>query len=387
MRVVSLVPSVTETLLAWDVTPIAVTRFCEHPELPHVGGTKDPDIEQIATMAPDLVVVNDEENRREDFDALEARGLRVHVVRVESTPCARRAWQMQALALLVERTYEPEPLPSPVSIQTRAFIPIWRRPWMTMNGDTYGSSVLAHLGVANVFDSTRRALSEVTLGAVPEVRRRARAVRSPTRSARVTPTSSARSRRSRSSTARTSSGGACARRVRSSGWDCCSLLGDCRSADRTHDPARVAHRPTFGQGDDAATEARPGQAGTEHSVQRPQVVDATVECRRRHLVVVAQARVAVVHHAPGIANARPRIALGEPIHSLVLGDHVTGARAHVRVGDLPDRLDLRVAQRADELLRLSARSAPGPRTPTWQESVLARSRPRRSRCPRAEVSE
>ena len=162
MRVVSLVPSVTETLLAWDVVPIAVTRFCEHPELPHVGGTKDPDIEQIASMAPDLVVVNDEENRKDDFDALEARGLRV-------TTVAHVAPEMHALALLVERTYEPEPLPSPVSIQTRAFIPIWRRPWMTMNGDTYGSSVLAHLGVANVFDSASERYPEVVLDAVPEV--------------------------------------------------------------------------------------------------------------------------------------------------------------------------------------------------------------------------
>ncbi len=167
MRVVSLVPSVTETLLAWDVVPIAVTRFCEHPELPHVGGTKDPDIQQIASLVPDLVVVNDEENRKEDFDALEAHGLRVHVVRV--TTVAHVAREMQALAALVERTYEPVPLPSPLSIRTRAFIPIWRRPWMTMNGDTYGSSVLAHLGVANVFDSEGERYPEVGLDAVPHV--------------------------------------------------------------------------------------------------------------------------------------------------------------------------------------------------------------------------
>ena len=167
MRVVSLVPSVTETLLAWDVVPIAVTRFCEHPELLHVGGTKDPDIEQIASLAPDLVVMNDEENRREDFDELEARGLRVHVVRVAAVEHVGP--EMQALALLVERTYEPEPLPSPVPIHTRAFIPIWRRPWMTMSGDTYGSSVLAHLGVANVFDNAHERYPEVTLDAVPQV--------------------------------------------------------------------------------------------------------------------------------------------------------------------------------------------------------------------------
>ena len=47
MRVVSLVPSVTETLLAWGVDVVACTRFCEKPQLRHVGGTKDPDIEAI----------------------------------------------------------------------------------------------------------------------------------------------------------------------------------------------------------------------------------------------------------------------------------------------------------------------------------------------------
>jgi len=53
MRIVSLVPSVTETLSAWGRTPIACTRFCERPDLPHVGGTKDPDIGRIAELAPD----------------------------------------------------------------------------------------------------------------------------------------------------------------------------------------------------------------------------------------------------------------------------------------------------------------------------------------------
>src|SRR6187455_1089626 len=76
LRVVSLVPSVTETLLAWGIRPVAGTRFCEQPGLPHVGGTKDPD------LAPDLVVVDEEENRREDHDAVLAAGLAVHVLAV-----------------------------------------------------------------------------------------------------------------------------------------------------------------------------------------------------------------------------------------------------------------------------------------------------------------
>ena len=69
MRVVSLVPSSTETLLALGVDVVACTRFCEQPAIPHVGGTKNPDIAAIVALAPDLVVLDEEENRREDADA------------------------------------------------------------------------------------------------------------------------------------------------------------------------------------------------------------------------------------------------------------------------------------------------------------------------------
>ena len=57
---------------------MACTRFCEQPDLPTVGGTKNPDVEAIIGLEPDLVIVNDEENRIEDADALAAAGLRVH---------------------------------------------------------------------------------------------------------------------------------------------------------------------------------------------------------------------------------------------------------------------------------------------------------------------
>ncbi len=167
MRVVSLVPSVTETLLAWDIVPVAVTRFCEHPELPQVGGTKDPDIAKIVELAPDLVVVNDEENRKEDFDALERAGLDVHVVRISRVDDVGDA--LTSLAFSVGRRFEPVPSPAPLTSHTRAFIPIWRRPWMTMNRDTYGSSVLAHLGVDNVFASAPERYPEIALPDVPPV--------------------------------------------------------------------------------------------------------------------------------------------------------------------------------------------------------------------------
>ena len=78
MRVVSLVPSASETLVGLGVTPIACTRFCDQPGVPTVGGTKTPDVDAIVALGPDLVVVNDEENRRVDADALSAAGLTLH---------------------------------------------------------------------------------------------------------------------------------------------------------------------------------------------------------------------------------------------------------------------------------------------------------------------
>jgi ABC-type Fe3+-hydroxamate transport system substrate-binding protein len=149
-RVVSLVPSVTETLLAWGVTPVAVTRFCEQPGLPAVGGTKDPDVTAVVALTPDLVVVNDEENRREDADALLAAGLDLEVIRISSvddvSPELRRLRGRLGLPPLDE-----VPLPEPAPVTRRAFVPIWKRPWMTMAADTYGSTLLARLGVANVY--------------------------------------------------------------------------------------------------------------------------------------------------------------------------------------------------------------------------------------------
>lgn len=148
MRVVSLVPSVTETLRAWGVEPVACTRFCEQPDLPHVGGTKDPDLSAIADLGPDLVVVDEEENRREDHDVLVAAGLAVHVLAVRDL--AHLDEQMGALADAVGARWEPlGPIAEPDATR-HAYVPIWRRPWMALGEPTYGSAMLRTLGLANV---------------------------------------------------------------------------------------------------------------------------------------------------------------------------------------------------------------------------------------------
>jgi ABC-type Fe3+-hydroxamate transport system substrate-binding protein len=170
-RVVSLVPSATETLLALGVTPVACTRFCEQPGLPHVGGTKDPNVAEIALLKPDLVVVNDEENRFEDVDRLRRLGLQVHEVSPRSV--AQVGPAVVALARAVGAS-PPEAFTEWAAWMgqqrhlgggepRRAFVPVWRRPWMTLAGDTYGSSLLHLFGYRNVFSGHGTRYPMVTL--------------------------------------------------------------------------------------------------------------------------------------------------------------------------------------------------------------------------------
>jgi ABC-type Fe3+-hydroxamate transport system substrate-binding protein len=178
--VVSLVPSVTETLMRWGVPPVACTRFCEQPGLTHVGGTKDPDVEAIVGLAPDLVVMCVEENRREDAEALQRAGVATAALSVDGLADVVPAMRMLAALVGVgpgvvddlasgvdaEATGDPGGSGSgsgaPVA-GLRAFVPIWKRPWMTMSGGTYGSSLLATLGVRNVFADASDRYPEVTL--------------------------------------------------------------------------------------------------------------------------------------------------------------------------------------------------------------------------------
>ena len=153
MRVVSLVPSLTETLIAWGVEPVACTRFCEQPALLHVGGTKDPDVAAIVALAPELVVMDREENRREDAEALIAAGLDVVSTDVTSVAGVAEMTATLRARLSLEPLAEEDAWPD-LQVWTTAFIPIWRRPWMTCSGHTYGSSLLAAIGVANVYEQS-----------------------------------------------------------------------------------------------------------------------------------------------------------------------------------------------------------------------------------------
>jgi hypothetical protein len=154
---------------------VGATDWCSHPvdlDVVRIGGTKNPDVEAVLALAPDLVLANAEENRAPDLDALRAAGAAVWVTAPETLPAAlvsldralracgldRPTWLDDA-----ERTWA-EPYRGP---RRRAVVPVWRRPWMALGRDTFAGDVLARLGVDNVLADDVERYPRVDLGALP----------------------------------------------------------------------------------------------------------------------------------------------------------------------------------------------------------------------------
>jgi len=179
-RIVSLVPSVTETLFALGLggRVVGVTEWCIHPrDLPasvvRVRGTKNPDCDAIVRLAPDLVLANHEENREIDVRRLRERGLTVWVdyprtvaealdhvrglARIGAAPATLDAITSPIEAALARRAGRAAHAP------VRGFIAVWKDPWMTLSRDTYAHDLLACAGIANVFADALERYPRVTL--------------------------------------------------------------------------------------------------------------------------------------------------------------------------------------------------------------------------------
>ncbi|MGW3165439.1 helical backbone metal receptor [Streptomyces sp. NPDC001142] len=164
MRVVSLVPSLTEAVAV--TAPgrlVGVTDWCTHPAgltAARVGGTKNPDVAAIVALRPDLVLANEEENRAPDLAALRDAGVEVLVTGIRSLDQAFEELE-QALGAacgaprprwLDEAEAAWAALPPPRAPR-RAVVPVWRRPWMVLGRDTFAGDLLSRLGVDNVYAS------------------------------------------------------------------------------------------------------------------------------------------------------------------------------------------------------------------------------------------
>ncbi|MFE1323789.1 helical backbone metal receptor [Streptomyces sp. NPDC058735] len=162
MRAVSLVPSLTEAIARSAPGALAgATDWCTHPpdlDVVRVGGTKNPDTGRILSLAPDLVIANEEENRAPDLEALREAGAEVLVTEVRDVPQAFRELDrvLDACGVPSHPRWLDEAedvwssLPPPATRRT-AVVPVWRRPWMVLGRDTFAGDVLARLGVGHVY--------------------------------------------------------------------------------------------------------------------------------------------------------------------------------------------------------------------------------------------
>jgi iron complex transport system substrate-binding protein len=189
-RIVSLAPSITETLFALGAGErlVGVTAYCDYPPeaagLPRIGGYDTPNVEVIAALAPDLVIAPAEGTLAAPVAALRRLGLRVEAVEVKSlddlfAAVARvgalagredagraLAAGLRARADAVRRAVRERP-------RARALLVLDHDPTIAAARGTFGDALLEAAGAANVAAGATspypQLSAESILGLAPEV--------------------------------------------------------------------------------------------------------------------------------------------------------------------------------------------------------------------------
>ena len=162
-RIASLVPSLTELMVALGLRPwlVARTGFCVHPrealaDVPKVGGTKDVNLAKLRRLRPTHVLVNVDENRLDTVQALREFVPEV-IVTHPNAPSDNLALLDQVEAAFSDLDGVPEraaslrdELRAELAAnaarhwpQRRVLYLIWQKPWMTVARDTYIARMLA----------------------------------------------------------------------------------------------------------------------------------------------------------------------------------------------------------------------------------------------------
>ena len=163
-RIVSLVPSTTETLYKLGINDriVGVTRYCVHPkearqEKSIVGGTKQLNWEAVKNCRPDLVIGNQEENSKQIFQDLQAMNIPYYIAFPKTIDDALD--DLENLGKLLNASTRAREIGTMIKSARRscnktkfrfAYL-IWRRPYMTLNDQTFISEMLQEIGGVNVF--------------------------------------------------------------------------------------------------------------------------------------------------------------------------------------------------------------------------------------------
>ncbi|MDR4953658.1 helical backbone metal receptor [Chryseobacterium sp. ES2] len=170
MKIVSLVPSITEALFDLGLTENEVvgrTKFCIHPQdkiknVAIIGGTKNINIEKIKALQPDLILANKEENVKDQVEAL-MNDFKVTVTNIDTIEdnyyllknlgkLFGKEDRAQLFNLKIYDVLNQAKLEAPV----KAAYLIWKNPYMTIGSDTFIHRILSEIGFENIFkDKTR----------------------------------------------------------------------------------------------------------------------------------------------------------------------------------------------------------------------------------------
>lgn len=168
-RIVSLVPSQTELLfdLGLGNQVVGITKFCIHPadevaKITHVGGTKNCRLEIIASLQPDLIIANKEENTQSDIETLQNQ-FPVYVSDITTLSDAYR--MIEDIGKITFKEAEAQHIQQQISTslaaiqlleKKSALYFIWRKPWMTVGADTFIHHMMNELGFINLVADKKR---------------------------------------------------------------------------------------------------------------------------------------------------------------------------------------------------------------------------------------
>ncbi len=180
-RIISLVPSTTKTIcdLGFQDNIVGYTHFCIDPPNLHrnktcIGGTKDPDIQKITQLRPDIVFINQEENTKTTFDELTARLPHTYLHLSQPKTIQESISDIQNIEQLLQvkskniwsqklnDRFQNLKLKTNSKAKTPALYFIWKEPYMVAGKDTYINDTMKYLGFKNICKEQRYPLFNKT---------------------------------------------------------------------------------------------------------------------------------------------------------------------------------------------------------------------------------
>lgn len=170
MKVISLVPSITEALFDLGLTEneiIGRTKFCIHPSekvknVEIIGGTKNLNLEKIKNLKPDLILANKEENVKEQVEDLMS-DFKVTVTNVENIE--DNYYLLKNLGSIFQKEEKAQLFnvkiydvlnQAKIKTKIKAAYLIWKNPYMTVGSDTFIHKILTEIGFENIFKNQKR---------------------------------------------------------------------------------------------------------------------------------------------------------------------------------------------------------------------------------------